>query len=265
MERAIRSASGEIAINRLFAIGDVSVFLSFKRGMERAIRAHSSEQVILQLHDEVYEPVKRATALSGDAILSALDAELGSTSFSLPTQSRAAIALLHDLLDQDAKERELQNALVNSGLLALTCKVIQEVAMKPNQGHPGMRMDLVLDPNNDDPVEIIELKRGSHLLLARQGKPTERLSQELKRAVNQIQNYGSRLVSDANATKSIELKHCIKIKEPELRLIAGRHLPDAGGYHLLSLEETAASDSTLQMQIYTWDGFLAELERSYTD
>lgn len=233
--------------------------------MERAIRAHSSEDVTFQVHNASYEPVKRATAPSGDAISSELDALLGSTSSSLPRQRHAAITLLHNLLARNAKERELQEALVNSGLLALTCKVIQEVAMETNQGHPGMRMDLVLDPNNDDPVEIIELKRGSHLLLARQGKPTERLSQELKRAVNQIQNYGSRLVSDANATKSIELKHCIKIKDPELRLIAGRRLPDAGGYHLLSLEETAASDSTLQMQIYTWDGFLAELERSYTD
>jgi Domain of unknown function (DUF4263) len=241
------------------------VFFSFKRAAERAIRNGASEGTILANHDMAYEPVKRETAPLGEATLSGLDALLGSTSSSLRRRRCAAIARLHDLLARNAKERELQDELVNSGLLALTCKVIQEVAMTANRDHPGMRMDLVLDPNNDDPVEIIELKRGSHLLLARQGKPTERLSRDLRGAVEQIRSYGSRLASDAEAAESIELKHCIEIKKPELRLIAGRRLPDAGGYHLLSLEETAASDSTLQMQIYTWDGFLAELEHSYTD
>ena len=158
-------------------------------------------------------------------------------------------------------EPELQDALLNSGLLALNCKVVQEVAMTPTETYPGMRLDLVLDWNGEEPSQVIELKRGSHLLLARRGKPTERLSRELRKALKQLETYGHQLDSDAQARACIELRHGLQIQQPELRLIAGRRLADAHEYHLLSLAESEAAESSLQLQIHTWDGFLAELER----
>jgi hypothetical protein len=249
-------------MKRLFDDGDLTPFLSLQLAMERAIRAQCSEHVILQVHDAVYAPVKRATSQVHDAIEAALGEALGVNPFLVArTQRRTGIATLRRLLEHDAKERELQDALLDSGLLTLTCRVIQEVAMNPTKDYPGMRMDLVLDPNGDDPAQIVELKRGSHLLLARQGKPTERLSQELRKAVNQTQGYGRRLGSAPDAVTRIEERHGLRIERPELRLVAGRRLQDAAGYHLLSLAESDASDPQLQLQIYTWDGFLAELER----
>lgn len=250
-------------MNRLFSNGDLSPFLSFRRRMEKAIRAQFSEYVILQVHDNHYEKVKRETAQVRDATEAAMGEALGlGGNFSLRSQERRAIAELRTLLNRDAKERELQDALLETDLLkALTCKIIKEVAMKPTADYRGMRMDLVLAPNNDGPGEIVELKRGSHLLLAHSGKSAERLSREITKSVKQIKQYGRRLDSDADAVASIEKRCGLKIEKPELRLVAGRRLQDANGYHLLSLAESETSDSKLQLQIYTWDGFLAELER----
>jgi len=79
--------------------------------------------------------------------------------------------------------------------------------------------------------------------------------------VIQLKTYGYRLDCDTEATASIEQRRGLKINKLKLRLIAGRRLPDAHGYDLLRLAESEADESQLQLQIYTWDGFLAELER----
>jgi hypothetical protein len=253
--------TGDI-VNRLFAQGDLKPFLSLRLSMERAIRAQCSEHVIMQVYDAIYAPVKRATAQVHNAVEAALGEAFGiNPDSSLRSQHARALGALRTLLESDAKERALQDALVDSGLLRLNCKVVQEVTMSATKDYRGMRMDLVLDSNTDEPSQIVELKRGSHLLLARRGKPTERLSLELRKAVEQLKTYGDRVESDAATTLDLEERLGIRLDKPELRLIAGRRLPDAHGYHLLSRVEPDANDSGLQLQIYTWDGFLAELER----
>jgi Domain of unknown function (DUF4263) len=228
--------------------------------MERAIRAKLTEYEILQAHD-VYTRVKSAI----DPAIDATERELGGAGFdpstSVRAQRRNALTKLRTLLNTNAKERCLQNCLMNSGLLAVTCKVVQEVTMRGVDGQPGMRMDLVLEPAFDAPTQIIELKRGSHLLLARRGKPTEKLSSPHIKAVEQLKNYGDRLESDAQAVERIEARYGIQINKTELRLIAGRKLSNADEYSLLSTAESEESPSSLQLQICTWDGFLAELER----
>jgi hypothetical protein len=224
--------------------------------MVRTIRGRCSEHIILRVKDAVDGRVDRV-----ERRVEALSERLGvDPLLSARQQRRKWIAALRRLLDHDAKECELQDALLHSGLLDLTCKVIQEVVMKPTENHPGMRMDLVLGPDGRDPAQIIELKRGSHLLLARQGKPTARLSQGLMKAVKQVRKYGQRLESDVKTAKRIEQLHGLTIDGLELRLVAGRRLRDADGYSFLSLAESDAGASALQLQIYTWDGFLAELE-----
>lgn len=216
----------------------------------------------MQVHDAIYAPVKRATAQVSNAVEAALSEAFGiDPASSLRSQHSRALGALRALLESGAKERALQDALVDSGLLLLSCKVVQEVTMSATEDHRGMRMDLVLDSKTDEPSQIVELKRGSHLLLARRGKPTERLSRELRKAVEQLKSYGDRVESDLATALDLEERLGIRLDKPELRLIAGRRLPDAHGYHLLSRAETDANDSGLQLQIYTWDGFLAELER----
>lgn len=228
--------------------------------VERTIRAKLTEYEILRGHD-VYTRVKSTI----DPAIDATERELGGAGFdpstSVRAQRRNALTKLHTLLNNNAKERDLQNCLMNSGLLAVTCKVIQEVTMGGADDSRGMRMDLVLDPAFNEPTQIIELKRGSHLLLARRGEPTENLSSQFIKAVAQLKGYGNRLESDAKAVDRIEAGYGIKIQKPELRLIAGRKLSDADEYSLLCTAESKEPPSSLQLQISTWDGFLAELER----
>jgi hypothetical protein len=216
----------------------------------------------MQVHDAIYTPVKRATAQVQNVIEAALGEALGmDPASSLRSQHGRALIALRALLENGAKERALQDALVDSGLLLLNCRVLQEVTMSATEDHRGMRMDLVLDSKTDEPSQIIELKRGSHLLLTRRGRPTEQLSRELRKAVEQLKTYGDRVESDAATALDLEERFGIRFDKPELRLVAGRRLPDAHNYHLLSLAEADANNSGLQLQIYTWDGFLAELER----
>ncbi|MFO0774528.1 MAG: DUF4263 domain-containing protein [Nitrospiraceae bacterium] len=254
----------------VFIDGNLDPFLSPRIQRERAIRAQHSEGVILQAHDAVYSPAKQALRPVNDAIEAALREELEEELEEAPgvdpnafprAQQRRSIATLRSLLDEGAKERTLQDALISSGLLAATCKVVQEVAMQATEDHRGMRMDLVLAPAHESPTQVIELKRGSHLLLARRGTPTKRLSRQLTKAIKQLHGYGHRLESDTAVVANLEEKHGIQVQKPELRLIAGRRLSDENEYLLLSAAETEKSASGLQLQIYTWDGFMAELER----
>ena len=258
-------------MNPFISLGTLDPFLSERLRMAKAIRAHASEDAILAVH-EAAMTVRRETAFLSDVmedidneLEDAVAAALGEPpafgpKYSHRRQREAAIGRLRQLLEIRAKERELQEALLNSGLLSLNCRVVQEVAMAPTDTYPGMRMDLVLDWKGLEPSQVIELKRGSHLLLARRGKPTERLSRELKKAVNQLASYGHRLESDSDAAECINIRHSLQIQHPELRLVAGRRLPDGHCYDLLSLAEADIANSGLNLQIHTWDGFLAELE-----
>lgn len=249
-------------MDRFLTEGNLDRLLSprMRKELERAIRAKCSEDVILQVHDAACAPVKRTTASIQDAILAALGETLGDDfSASWRAEHHSSLTALRGLLDSGAKERALQNALVP--LLEVTCRVVQEVTMKATEDYRGMRMDLVLESETAEPTQVVELKRGSHLLLARRGKPTERLSRQLERALRQLVTYDRRLACDADARASIEKRHALRVHTPELRLIAGRRLPNDDGYHLLTAAESTAVTSDLDLQIYTWDGLLAELER----
>jgi hypothetical protein len=252
----------DLHVDRIFGDGELAPLLSLRVRLERSIRAQCSEHVILQVHDAIYAPVKAATAQVHDAMSAALGDVFGvDPSVAERSGHRRSIVALRRLLDDGAKERELQDGLVSSGLLTATCKVAQEVSLQATDDHRGMRMDIVLEPKSGEPTQIVELKRGSHLLLARRGKPTERLSRGLVAALKQLQGYGDRLETDAAAVARIEEGQGLKICNPELRLIAGRRLPDDHAYHLLSSAESDGDTPGLQLQIYTWDAFLAELER----
>lgn len=266
--------------------GNLAPFL-FRQHAERAIRARCSENTVLELHDGSYAPLKQATlghttileaveeaaervgltsldanAIHPDVALRSLaDTTTGGNLRVWRRPHRTSLAELRRLLDDGAKERDLQNGLVATGLLAVAYRVVQEVTMNATKDNPGMRMDLVLEAEDAQPTQIVELKRGKHLLLARTGKPTQRLSQQLKKALRQLRGYGHRLGTDSSATKWIRDKHGLRVNEPELRLVAGRRLSNAAEYLLLTSAESDATASGFQLQIYTWDAFLAELER----
>lgn len=233
-----------------------------RRRMEAAARKRISEHVHLRLHDGLYTPLRRGLSPLPAAMLKALSADLGLEPKVPPREERRhAIANLRAKLDEGAQERELQRLLVKSGLLAITCRAVQEVTMRSTNEHPEMRMDLLIGSSSGEPAQVIELKRGSHLLLAYRGKPTERLSRKLMSAVSQLAGYGDRLASDATLRESIEQLHGVQVEKPELRLVAGRRLADARQYDLIRCLEADADEGALQLRIQTWDGFLAELER----
>ncbi len=239
-----------------------SAMFDMRRSLERSLRQQVSEYVLMDVHDAVYAPVRRAL----DPISAAFEGALREAFGSPPEADqrhrfRSALAELRALLDRNARERELQRVLFQSGLLdpAGTCRTVAEVAMYATDRDPrGMRMDLVVDATQDDPAQVIELKRGSHRLLVCRGTPVERVSKPLIRALRQVRTYGARLESDAEARINVESLHSLELDQLELRLVAGRQLPAAASYHLLS--QVDATDG-LELHISTWDGFLAELER----
>jgi hypothetical protein len=246
-------------VNQLFAKGDLASFVRVPRKrVEKEIRDQCSEHVILQVHDAIYAPGKRSISPVSDVVEEAIG--IDNTS-SQKHQHRRALTRLRALLESDVKERTLQDALFDSGLLANDCKIVQEVAMSKTNSYSGMRMDLVLYSQADQATEIVELKRGSHLLVARPGKPTQKLSRQLMNAIEQVKRYGDRVENDTQMTSDLEKRFGIQFDNLALRLVVGRRFPDAHGYHLLSLADTDARPESLQLQIYTWDGLLAELER----
>jgi hypothetical protein len=169
-----------------------------RRNIEGTLRNRVSEHVLLQVHDGVYAPVRGALDPINDAVESALLEAFGPPS--VPDRFRTSLIELRAMLDANAKERDLQRVLVESGLLdpAGACRAVAEVAMAARSGDPrGMRMDLVLGATVDEPAQVIELKRGSHRLLARRGTPTESISNALAKALRQVRSYGDRLESDA--------------------------------------------------------------------
>jgi len=237
-------------------------FLLLRKRMERAIRERCSEQVVLQVHDAIYAPVRDAQQLVHGSVQDAIVGTLGIDPSTLPRHKhRAALANLRALLNAGAKERELQDALVASGLLGLTCKAVEEVAIRPANGQRGMRMDVLTSAAHGEPAQVIELKRGCHLLVAHRGKPVERLASGMKAALAQVEGYGHRLKTDADARAAIEEGHDLLLDAIELRLIAGRRPSVTSAYHLMSQREVDSREAGVPLLIYTWDGLLAELER----
>jgi hypothetical protein len=251
-----------MSMKRLFGEQLTVEFVLFKKRMERAIREQCSEQVVLEVHDAIYAPVRNALELVHGQVENAVSAALGTDLNTLPRhRHRSAITNLRALLNANAKERELQDALVASGLLGLTCRAVEEVAIRPANGQHGMRMDIVTSAAEGEPAQVIELKRGCHLLVAHRGKPVERLASGMRAALAQVEAYGRRLQTDADARASVEDGCELRLDVIELRLVAGRRLPAASDYHLVSQREVDSHEAGVPLLIYTWDGLLAELER----
>lgn len=233
-----------------------------RRGLEESLRQLVSEHVLLEIHDAIYSPVRGALDPVNGAVEAALRDAVGtSPDAEQRRRFRSALSELRALLDNNAKERELQRVLFDSGLLdpAGTCHTVTEVALRATDRDPrGMRVDLMVDAVADNPAQVIELKRGSHRLLARRGTPVERISEPLMKALRQVRTYGARLESDAEVRIDAESLHALQLEQLELRLIAGRRLPAQASYHLLGQIEATGR---LELHISTWDGFLAELER----
>ena len=230
--------------------------IEIRRELERGIRSQCSEFIVWELHDRVYKPVKRAAELMDGAVNEGIRALIGMGPVpSARDQRGQLLARLRSLLEQGVKEHELQRVLHR--LLNLDCTAVSEVVMQPTDDCRRMRMDLIVDPTN----EVIELKRGLHLLLAHRGKPAERISAKLRDAVAQVRGYGRRLKSEPDVSTQISKRHGVELREPSLRLVAGRRLSTADEYQLLHRLETDSSDAGQGLLIYTWDGFVAELER----
>jgi len=136
--------------------------------------------------------------------------------------------------------------------------------VKPKGEFRGIRMDLVRCESDTLSSEIFELKRASHLLLARRGKPSERLSREFTLAIEQSEEYKERFRRDPDVRISVNLDQGLRICNPRVRLVAGRRLGNANEYSLLSAVEIMSRESGAGLLIYTWDGLLAELERIWT-
>jgi Domain of unknown function (DUF4263) len=124
-------------------------------------------------------------------------------------------------------------------------------------------MDLVVHSDSGAYSEVIELKRGTHLLLAHSGKANQRVAKGLKRAIRQLETYGATLKNDKAAVSNLRKNKGIPItvKNIELRLVAGRRLPKLSDYSLLNFTKDSDIEGTGGIQISTWDGLLAELER----
>src|SRR5690606_22830868 len=105
-----------------------------------------------------------------------------------------------------------------------------------------------------------ELKRGSHLLVARRGKASEHVARALEKTFMQVEGY-AQLLSDQTTVRAIERGWDLDLHGLELRLVAGRRLPDTQACSFLSAVEAQPRSSGLRLQIYTWDALLAELER----
>jgi hypothetical protein len=186
--------------------------LQLRKSLESAIRKQVSEHVILQVHDQVYTPLRQSLDPIRTAVEEDLREALG-VGPRLPNPFRAAIDELRMLLERNAKERELQRVLCESGLLDPTgkCRAIAEVTMEATDEDPrGMRMDLVVGSAEDEPAQIIELKRGSHRLLARRGSPTERIARPLEKALNQLTSYGERL--NFNLETKLDIEHRLDVE-----------------------------------------------------
>jgi hypothetical protein len=254
-------------MNDIFTVDDLDPFLTpqlrdDRAHMERATKAQCSEHVIMQVHDAVYSTVKAATAQVHDSLGAAVGEISGSSPVSsLWRQPGRDIARLRILLDDDAKERVLQDTLVELCKVAMNCEVSEEVPMRRAGRYVGMRMDIVLSSKTEEPSQIIELKRGSHRLVAWPEQPKEKISRKGSKAVKQLKEYGNRIASDADTARDLENLHGIRFDNVELRLIAGRRLSTASEYDLLSAAETANSVDGPRLLIYSWDASLAELER----
>lgn len=233
-----------------------------KRRLEQEIRSEFLESVILQVHEGLYSVIKQNTEVLTTSIDVSLRDLINTASTSaVNIQYKNAIRKLRNLIATDAKERHLQNALVESGLLELGCKVVQEVSIKASKDRRGMRMDIVVNQYKDKVTEIIELKRGCHLLIARCGKPAMRLSQTLNKAIKQVKKYGDSIKADALTARDLEKRLEMPFNDLSLRLIAGRRLSTTNEYSLISVGKAKTSNYDLQIYVQTWDGFLAELER----
>jgi Domain of unknown function (DUF4263) len=230
-----------------------------RKKTEADLRKQVSEGVMLEVHDRVFAPVQAAV----NPILNAVESrfEFGSSR----RTNQEHLRNLRRLLAARVKERALQDALYESGLLTNggLCRAVQEVSTREAVSNRGYRMDLVVLSDSGAYSEVIELKRGTHLLLAHSGKANQRVAKGLKRAIQQLETYGATLKNDKSAVSNLRKNKGIPITVTniELRLVAGRRLPRLTDYSLLNFTKGSDTEGTGGVQISTWDGLLAELER----
>jgi hypothetical protein len=119
--------------------------VELRRSLESTLRKRVSEHVLLEVHDGLYARLRRTLDQINDPVEGAFR-----ETFGLPPGRdpfRASLTELRAMLDANAKERDLQRVLMESGLLdpAGTCRAVAEIAMHARPGDPkGMRMDLVV-------------------------------------------------------------------------------------------------------------------------
>lgn len=219
-----------------------SHWIGLREVVEKKIRSQCSEHVILEVHDNIYQPVKCVTTRQ---LAQPKD-----------TNSDILVREMRKLIESNARERELQKCLIKlEKSKHNACEIYSEVLIeKPNK--TTGRIDLLLYPKSDDDTgTIFELKRSSFKLIAR--RRDRKTTARLKKAIEQIKNYG---LSEVRRCKSGSKAHDTVLNKLLQKLIIGRRMQLPGEYIGIIGHEKENPN----LQIYTWDAWIAEFERIYT-
>ena len=201
--------------------------------IEDILKNNVCEFVSNLVHEENYQKVKASTTPFINRQKIELELEI-------------AIVLLRASLNNNPKERELQNLLLEFEKVArVRTASLSEVCILKPSGKSG-RIDILALPDDEDDLgRIIELKRPSLKLIAYKKRP----SSTFKGAIRQIGEYQ---------------ESTLKFRGEELSsyrktIVAGRKqiLPEA--YLIIAEEEQKNS-----VDVYSWDAWINRLERIYT-
>jgi hypothetical protein len=121
-----------------------------------------------------------------------------------------------------------------------------------------MRIDINVDARSDECGGLIVLPRGSHVLLVQTGKPTRRFADILRRLVAGVRT------NDASEPEPMPAQARLEpyVQSIELRVHARRNLRNIQMYHLLSEPDGRGKKSASDLQITTWEAFLATVEKN---
>jgi hypothetical protein len=241
----------------------VNLVKSIRKNLEQGIR-RVPESATNSLHDMLIPAGNQLHAtktanLHGVAEGDLVQSESVSRRHERERKREISLAHIRSLLKRNAKERELQDAVMKSRLLAVDSAVVDEVQIKDQNGRQKARMDIVVSETSRSRGEVFELKRGCAVLLARKGSNVQRLSAEIVRHYNQVKRYGCALQSQ-EVTEQIQSDTGLLMNNVDVTLVAGRQLDTPEQYSLLT-ELSNSMEQGFYIRIMTWDGFIRMLER----
>ena len=173
----------------------------------------------------------------------------------------SATARIRSILDGSVNDSELPVALREAGLASRRAafRTVKSCAIE-NADHLT-RIDVIVDTGAGQRGGPIALPRGSHVLLVRSGKPALRLAHHLRRLVAGGWASSNPSESGSESLAPQARPHSF-VHEIELRLLGRKKLPGTQYYHLLSEPHRVRDDGCSELQITTWDAFLAAVENT---